>query len=42
MYATEIRPDFISSVTDAVVTEVTAWQSRPLEHMCPVAIFDGL
>lgn len=28
MYATEVSPDFISSVTDAVMGEVTAWQAR--------------
>ena len=27
MYGTEVSPDFISTVTDAVVAEVTAWQS---------------
>ncbi|MDO9217473.1 MAG: IS256 family transposase [Lacisediminimonas sp.] len=42
MYATEVSPDFISSVTDAVMGEVTAWQSRPLEPMYPVVFFDAL
>ncbi len=28
-------PDFISSVTDAVMAEVTAWRARPLEPMYP-------
>jgi transposase-like protein len=42
MYATEVSPDFISSVTDAVLVEVTAWQSRPLEMMYPVVFFDAL
>jgi transposase-like protein len=32
-YSTEVSPEFISSVTDAVVTEVVAWQARPLELM---------
>jgi len=41
-YGTEVSPDFISSVTDAVMTEVTAWQSRPLEVMYPVIFFDAL
>ncbi len=39
---TEVSPEFISSVTDAVMAEVTAWQSRPLEPMCPVVFFDAL
>jgi len=41
-YATEVSPEFISSVTDAVMGEVTAWQARPLEAMYPVVFFDAL
>ncbi|NCW33539.1 MAG: IS256 family transposase [Betaproteobacteria bacterium] len=41
-YGTEVSPEFISSVTDAVMTEVTAWQARPLEPMYPVVFFDAL
>lgn len=41
-YGTEVSPEFISSVTDAVMTEVGAWQSRPLEPMYPVVFFDAL
>jgi transposase-like protein len=39
---TEVSPEFISSVTDEVMTEVTAWQNRPLEPMYPVIFFDAL
>jgi transposase-like protein len=42
LYSTEVTPEFISSVTDAVLAEVTAWQSRPLEPMYPVIFFDAL
>jgi transposase-like protein len=42
MYAVDVSPDLISAVTDAVVAEVTAWQSRPLEQMYPVVVFDAL
>src|SRR5688572_1752225 len=42
MYAVEVSPDLISTVTDAVVAEVTAWQQRPLEPMYPVVFFDAL
>jgi putative transposase len=42
MYATEVTPEFISTVTDAVLAEITAWQSRPLEPMYPVIFFDAL
>ncbi len=41
-YATSVSPEFISSVTDAVMAEVTAWQARPLEPMYPVIFFDAL
>jgi transposase-like protein len=41
-YGVEVSPEFISSVTDAVMAEVTAWQSRPLEPMYPVVFFDAL
>src|SRR5262247_3489687 len=42
MYAVEVSPDLISTVTDAVHTEVTAWQQRALEPMYPVVFFDAL
>ena len=42
MYAVDVSPDLISSVTDAVISEVSAWQSRPLERMYPVVFFDAL
>ncbi len=41
-YGTEVSPELISSVTDAVMAEVTAWQARPLEPMYPVVFFDCL
>ena len=42
MYGVEVSPDFISSVTDAVMAEVSAWHARPLESMYPVVFFDAL
>jgi putative transposase len=41
-YDTEVSPDFISTVTDGVLAEVTAWQSRPLDPVYPVVLFDAL
>ncbi len=41
-YGTDVSHDFISSVTDAVMEEVSAWQQRPLEPMYPVIFFDAL
>jgi putative transposase len=42
MYGVEVSPDLISTVTDGIVAEVTAWHSRPLEAMYPVVFFDAL
>jgi putative transposase len=42
MYAVEVSPDLISAVTDAIVAEITAWQSRLLEPLYPVVFFDAL
>ena len=42
MYSVDVSPDLISSVTDAVMSEVTAWQARALEPMYPVVFFDAL
>lgn len=41
-YAVDVSPDLISSVTDAVMAEVGAWQARPLEPLYPVVFFDAL
>ncbi len=41
-YGVEVSAEFISSVTDAVMAEVSAWQSRALEVMYPVVFFDAL
>ena len=42
LYQIGIAPDLISTVTDAVLEEVTAWQQRPLEPCYPVVFFDCL
>jgi transposase-like protein len=42
LYQVAIAPDVISTVTDAVLDEVTAWQQRPLERVYPVVILDAL
>jgi transposase-like protein len=42
LYQVEVGPSFISAVTDEVVEEVTQWQSRPLESVYPVVVFDAL
>lgn len=42
IYQVEVSPSLISSVTDAVIDEVRAWQSRPLESIYAVVYFDCL
>ncbi len=42
MYSVDVSPDLISRVTDEVMGEITAWQTRPLEPMYPVVFFDAL
>jgi len=39
---TELSHDTISKITDAVVEEVKAWQSRPLEEIYPIVYLDAL
>lgn len=41
-YGTEVSPDLISTVTEEIMSEVAAWQARPLERMYPVVFFDAL
>ena len=40
MYGTEVSPTLISSVTDAVIEEVKAWQARPLDTLYPIVYLD--
>jgi putative transposase len=42
LYGVEVSPSLISAVTDAVLEEVQAWQSRPLERFYPVVFLDAL
>ena len=42
LYQIEIAPTVISTVTDAVVEEVTQWQQRPLDPLYPVVLVDCL
>jgi putative transposase len=42
IYGVEVSPDLISTVTDAVIDEVRAWQSRPLDAVYPIVYLDAL
>ena len=42
MYDTELSRETISKITDAVVEDMNAWQSRPLEPLYPVVLIDAI
>src|SRR4029079_18803872 len=42
IYNVEVSPDLISKVTDAVIEELRAWQSRPLEPVYLIVYIDAL
>ena len=42
LYGTEVSKGLISTVTNAVWDEVTAWQNRPLDSVYPIVYFDAL
>src|SRR5262245_27620152 len=41
LYGTEISRDLITSMTDAVLEDVTEWRNRPLEALYPIVFVDG-
>lgn len=42
LYGIEVSADLISTVTDAVIEEVTTWQNRPLEAIYPLVFLDAI
>src|ERR1039458_6625341 len=42
IYDVEVSPSLISEVTDAVIEEVEAWQTRRLEPLYPIPFLDAL
>ena len=42
LYGVTISPELVSVVTDSVIAEVRAWQSRPLESTYAIVYFDAL
>ena len=42
VYGIEVSPTLISNVTNAVLDEVKAWQSRPLGTVYPILYFDAM
>jgi putative transposase len=42
IYSTEVSRETISKITDAVLGEMAAWQSRPLDRVYPVLLIDAI
>ncbi len=42
LYGTEIGRDSIGRITDAVLEDVAAWRSRPLDRVFPIVYFDAM
>ena len=42
LYGVEVGRDTVSNVTDAVLEDIEAWRSRPLERVYPIVYFDAL
>jgi putative transposase len=42
LYGIDVSPDLISTITDAVLEEVTEWQNRPLDICYPLVFFDAI
>jgi putative transposase len=42
IYGVQVGRDLISKVTDAVIEDARAWQTRPLEDVYPVVFLDAL
>jgi putative transposase len=40
MYGSQVSKDLVSTVTDAVLAEMTEWQARPLDPVYPVLLID--
>jgi len=42
IYGTEISPDLISKITDAVLEDAKAWHNRPLERVYAIVYLDAM
>ena len=42
LYGVDVSPTLISNITDVVLDEVKAWQSRPLDAIYPILYLDAL
>jgi transposase-like protein len=42
IYGTEVSRETVSKITDAVLPDMLAWQSRPLDRVYPVVLIDAI
>ena len=42
IYGMDASAELISTITDAVLDEVTSWQQRPLDPVYPLVFFDAI
>ncbi|WP_414018093.1 transposase [Mycobacterium heckeshornense] len=42
VYGAKVSRELISNITEVVVDEIKAWQSRPLDEVYPILYIDGL
>jgi putative transposase len=42
LYGTDVSPELISTITDAVIDEAQKWQARPLDDVYPAVFLDAL
>ncbi len=42
VYQVEISPELVSKITDSILPELRAWQSRPLDDMYPIMYLDAI
>jgi len=42
IYGTELSPQFITSVTDGILSDLEAWRNRDLEAVYPIVFFDAI
>ena len=42
IYGTDVSKDFISNVTDSIITELNSWQNRPLDEVYPIIHMDAI
>jgi len=42
IYGTDVSKNFISNVTDSIITELNSWQNRPLDKVYPIIHMDSI